>query len=113
PCDTRRPPPRPLLLRRRQRLVPLRRRQQTPALRQLRAPPSVGQQAVMADAHEAARQDVLQETPGELLDRQRHLLLAPRAPVVLVTERHGLFAEAHQPALADVAAIGVTRQAFP
>ena len=49
-----------------------------------------GEQAIMPDAMEAARQDMDQEAADELVRRQRHDLLtfSPASTVILVAERH-------------------------
>lgn len=62
-----------------------------------------GEQAVMADAMEAARQDMEQESADELVDRERHDLLPVRAvaAVVLVAEGDAALVEGAQAAVRD------------
>ena len=73
---------------------------------------AAGQQAVVANAVEAARQDVNEEAANELGDRQRHRLLAIATfdPVILPFERDGAVSECDQPAFGDGDAMGVARQ---
>lgn len=71
-----------------------------------------GQQAVMPDAVEAARQDMHQEAADKLIRRQRDYLLAfgPVATVILVAERHTVLAKGEEPPVRDGDAVGVARE---
>ena len=71
-----------------------------------------GEQAVMPDAVEAARQDVDQEAADELVGRQRHDLLAfgAVAAIVLVAERDAGLVEADEPPVRDGNAVRVARE---
>jgi hypothetical protein len=62
-----------------------------------------GEQAVVANAVEPARQDVKQEAADELVDAERHDLLAVRAvaAIVLVAEGDAGLVEGEQPAVRD------------
>ena len=73
---------------------------------------AAGQQAVVANAVEAARQHVNEEAANELGNGERHRLLAiaPLAPVILPFERNGAVSERDQPAVGDGDAMGVARQ---
>ena len=73
---------------------------------------AAGQQAVVANAVEAARQHVNEEAANELGDRKRHRLLpiATFDPVILPFERDGAVSERDQPAVGDGDAMGVARQ---
>jgi len=68
--------------------------------------------SMMADAVEAARQDVDQEAADELVGRQRHDLLAfsSRAAIVLVAERHAGLVEAEEPPVRNGNAVRVARE---
>src|ERR1700730_3689976 len=70
------------------------------------------QQAVVADAVKALRQDMQDEAPDELGGRQRHGLVAARAfdSIVLVTERDASLVGLDQPAVGDGEAMGVARK---
>ena len=70
------------------------RAQQLKAKWQSRDAPTAGQEAVMADAHEALRKDVQQEALQELVDRQASELLlivvrriAPAKSNLIILER--------------------------
>ena len=71
-----------------------------------------GEQAVMPDAVEAARQNVDQEAADELVGRQRHDLLAfsSRAAIVFVAERHAGLVEAEEPPVRDGNPVRVARE---
>jgi len=73
---------------------------------------AAGQQAVVANAMEAARQDVNEKAADELGDGKRHRLLAtaPLEPIILPFERDGGVSERDQPAVGDGDAMGVARQ---
>ena len=62
-----------------------------------------GEQAVVTNAVEPARQDVKQEAADELVDAERHDLLAVRAvaAIVLVAEGDAGLVEGEQPAVRD------------
>jgi len=71
-----------------------------------------GEQAVMPDAVEAARQDVDQEAADELVGRQRHDLLtfSAIAAIILVPECHASLVEADEPPVRDGNAVRVARE---
>ena len=71
-----------------------------------------GEQAVVADAMEPARQCVQQEAADELVGRERHDArpLPAVAPVVLVAEGDASIVEGEQPAVGDGDAVGVARE---
>ena len=71
-----------------------------------------GEQAVMPDAMEAARQDVDQKAADELVRRQRHDLLAfgPVAAIILVSERHTPLVEGNDPLVRYGDAVSVARE---
>ena len=71
-----------------------------------------GEQAVVADAVEAAWQDVEQEAADELVGGERHVVRAGRAvaAVILVAEGDAGLVEARQPAVRDGDAMGVARE---
>src|SRR5271155_3670057 len=73
---------------------------------------AAGQQAVVANAMEAARQDVNEKAADELGDRKRHCLLAiaPLEPIVFPFERDGAVSERDPPAVGDGDAMDVARQ---
>jgi hypothetical protein len=73
---------------------------------------AAGQQAVVANAMEAARQDVNEKAADELGDGKRHRLLAiaPLDPIILPSECDGAVSERDQPAVGDGDAMGVARQ---
>jgi hypothetical protein len=73
---------------------------------------AAGQQAVVANAVEAARQHVNEEAANELGDGKRHRLLAiaPLDPVILPFERDRAVSKRNQPAIGDGDAMGVARQ---
>lgn len=63
--------------------------QQSPRYFQVILTPRIGQQAIMADAVEAARQHMQKETSHELISAECHGLVAGTAfgPVVFIPER--------------------------
>src|SRR6516164_2679873 len=71
-----------------------------------------GEEAVVADAVKALRQDMKHESPDELGGRQRHGLVAGRPfdSIVLVTERDASLVGLDQPAVGDCDAMGVARE---
>ena len=73
---------------------------------------AAGQQTVVANAMEAARQDVKEKAADELGDRERHrpLAIATFDPIVFPFERDGAVSERDQPAIGDGDAMGVARQ---
>ncbi len=87
----------------------------TATSRSSRAPREVGlaggagEQAVVPDAMEAARQDMEQEPADELVGGERHDLLAVRAvaAVVLVAEGDAVLVECDQAAVRDRHPVGV------
>src|SRR3546814_7911925 len=74
--------------------------------------PGAGEQAIVADAVESARQGVEQEAAEELVSRERHDLLPSGAglAVVLVPEGDALLIEAEEAAVRYRAPVGVARQ---
>src|SRR5512134_558185 len=73
-------------------------------------PVPVGQQAVVADADEAVRQDVEEKSAEKLFTRERHLPEAVVVGIVLPGEGHRFVVEAHQPRVGNGDAVGVARQ---
>ena len=71
-----------------------------------------GEQAVVTDAVEPARQDVKQEAADELVGAERHDLLAVRAiaAIILVAEGDAGLVEGEQPPVRDGDAVGVARE---
>ncbi len=64
----------------------------------------------MADAHEAARDGVQQETAQELMPIERHGARTVVVSVILEAEGHALLIHRQQPSVRDGDAVGVTRQ---
>ena len=86
--------------------------QQLACLGEMLAAAGVGEQPVVADAVEAAGQDVQQEAAHELVGLERHGLV-PRAalgPVVLPTEGDAALVHGEQAAVGDGHPVGVARQ---
>ena len=81
-------------------------------LREVRSTGRAGEQAVVADAVEPARQDMEQEAADELVDGESHDLLPVGivAAVVLVAECDPGLVEAEQPPVRDCDAMGVARE---
>src|SRR5688572_2484139 len=73
---------------------------------------AVSKQGVVAKAVEAGRQDVGQEAPHELTDRQSHDFALSRTvlPVILPAKTDMVVVEIEQPAIGDGDAVGVTAQ---
>jgi hypothetical protein len=73
---------------------------------------SAGEQAVVTDAMEAARQDMEQEAADELVGRERHdvLPVGAVAAIVLVAEGDAALVEGDQTAVRDGDPVGVARQ---
>ena len=71
-----------------------------------------GEQAVVANAMEPAWQNVKQEAADELVDAERHDLLAVRAiaAIVLVAEGDAGRVESEQPPVRDGDAVGIARE---
>ena len=69
--------------------------------------PPVGEEAEVADAHEAARQQVQQEAAQELIDRQSHEPLLVAVGGVAPAEGDVAVGESNQPAVGDGDAMGV------
>jgi hypothetical protein len=67
----------------------------------------VGEEAEVADAHEAARQQVKQKTAEELVDREAHRPLLVAVGGVSPTECNVVIGEGKQPAVGDGDAVGV------
>ena len=72
----------------------------------------LGQQAIMADAVEALRQDVDEEAADELADSERHQLVPNVAfdPVVLPSEGDAGVVERNQTAVGDGDTVGMARE---
>lgn len=75
-------------------------------------PMGIGQQPVVPDPVESARQHVQQEAAHELLGRECHRLvaLATLVTVVLPAERHPAFVVCHQPRVGDRHPVRVARE---
>src|SRR3954447_23736254 len=79
-------------------------------------PGAAGEQAVVADAVEAVKQDVKQEAADELVGREGHALdpltawHAIPSPIVLPAERHAAAVEDEEPAVRDRDPMGVAGQ---
>ena len=73
---------------------------------------AIGEQAVMADALEALGQHVHQETPDELMRRERHGLVPAGAfdPIVLVGEADAVRVGGDQPAVGYGDTVGIAAQ---
>lgn len=71
-----------------------------------------GEQAVVADAVEPARQAVQQEAADELVGAERHDLLPVwgRATIILVAERYAILVEGDEPTVRDRDPVGVARE---
>ena len=71
-----------------------------------------GEQAIVADAMEPARQAVQQEAADELVGAERHHLLTVwrGAAIILVAERDAALAEPEETAVRDGDPVGVARQ---
>ena len=76
-------------------------------LRQLRTPAAVGQEAKMADPHEALRQDMQQVTANEFGAIEPEVFFFPVVPVILVTQGDRIVIESKDSAVRDRAAVGV------
>ena len=81
--------------------------QQLEAKRQQTGPPAVGKEAEVADAHEAAWQQVEQEAAQELFDRQSHDPLLVAVGGVAPAEGHVALGKSNQPAVGNGDAMGV------
>jgi len=80
---------------------------------QLISPMTVGQEAEIADALEARRQGVLQETPDELFGGNRHYLLGLLfVPVVFPGKGDLAVLQRQQAAVGDGHAMGVASEIF-
>src|SRR5215469_11163511 len=71
-----------------------------------------GEEAVMADAVEALRQNMEQEAADEFVRTERHdaLAVGAIAAIVLVAERDTGLVERHEPMVRDGDAVGVSGQ---
>ena len=71
-----------------------------------------GEQAVVANAMEPARQDVKQEAADELVDAERHDLLAvcAMAAIILVAEGDAGLVESEQPPVRDRDSMSIARE---
>ena len=84
--------------------------EQLEAERQERSASPVGEEAEVADAHEAARQQVEQEAAQELLDRQSHQPLLVAMGGVSPAEGDVAFVEGDQSVVGDGDAMGVAAE---
>ncbi|CAE6908220.1 hypothetical protein R69749_08506 [Paraburkholderia domus] len=77
--------------------------QQLAYLREILPPHGIGEQAIVADAVEAAGQHVQQEAAHELVRAQGHGLVAgaPLRAIVLPAEGHAAFIERNEPLVGD------------
>src|SRR5438874_10756057 len=78
--------------------------------RELGAAVRVGEEAEVADPAEAVRQDVQQETPDELADRQGHHLGTLRVPVVLPAEADLSVSQGDEPTVGNGDPVRVAAQ---
>src|SRR5262249_60603642 len=85
--------------------------EQLTRLRDVVGASAVGEEAVVADAMEAAGQDVDQEAADKLVDGERHHLdaVAPISAVVLPPEGDAGVVEGDEPSVRDGDAVGVER----
>ena len=74
--------------------------------KKLRSPP-VGEEAEVANAHEAARQQVKQEATQELVDRQSHDPLPVVVSGISPSESNAAISEGKQPVVGDGDAMGI------
>ena len=72
--------------------------------------PPVGEEAEVADAHEAARQQVQQEAAQELFDGQSHEPLLVAVSGVSPAKGDVALGESNQPAVGDGDAMGVSAE---
>ena len=88
-------------------------RKQSPGAGDVGLAAGAGEQAVVADAMEALRQNVEQEAPDEFIRAERHCAIAFGAvtAIVLVAEGHAAFVARDQPAVRDGNAMRVARMA--
>lgn len=68
---------------------------------QISRPAAIGQKTILANADEAARQDVLGEAPQEFGDAQGHLALFAAMGIVLPAEGDVLAVKRQKPMIAD------------
>ena len=73
-------------------------------------PTGIRQKTKLADAHEAARQDVLDEATEKLHRRERHRAPLPVVRIVLPPKGHALAVEGEQPMIADRDAMGIASE---
>jgi len=76
-------------------------RKQSPGAGDVGLAAGAGEQAVVADAMEALRQNVEQEAPDEFIGAERHhtITVSAVAAIILVAEGHAVFIERDQPAV--------------
>ena len=84
--------------------------EQPAAERELGGAMAVGEEAEVADAMEAVRQDVQQEAADELVGVERHHLGLAVVAIVLPAEADLAVVEADQPAVGDGDAMGVAAE---
>jgi hypothetical protein len=68
------------------------------------------QQAKVANADEALRQDVEEETPEEFVDIERQRADLAPVPIVLPPERDRVVGDRNEPVIGDGDAVGVSRE---
>ena len=85
---------------------------QLPGTRNVGLAAGAGQQAVVADAMKALRQNVEQEAPDELVGGERHGAVPrpPVAAVILVPEGDAALVKSNEPAVCDGDAMGVASE---
>ena len=71
---------------------------------------TVGEDAIVTDAHEAGRQDVQEEAADELGGFERHHAAPVAVSVVLVTKAHRIVGETDEPVIGDGDAMGVAAE---
>ena len=73
-------------------------------------PSAVGEEAEMADANQAAGQNVKQEAAQELMSVNRHDLLLASVGIVSPEEGDAIVLEGHEPMVGDGDAMGIAGQ---
>ena len=68
------------------------------------------EQAEVADADEAFRQDVQEEAPEEFVDVERQRAHLAPVPIVLPPKRDGVVGDGDEPVIGDGDAVGVPRE---
>lgn len=83
---------------------------QESALRKQGSSTAIGQESEEADADEAAREDVEQETSQELLRGKRHLFLLIAMGVILPAEGNPILVEVQEAVVGDSHAMGIASE---